>query len=300
MDPIPWIKRHKLSSVLLVIVSFFLLKDLVLSLATTTSSFQITRPTYDRTVGLPSSLDAGAVQSKSAPNTSPFSLTQTSMENRMVIKNSALSLLINDVKKTGEQIIAYAKNSGGYMVSASYERPNESPFAAITVRVPADKLEVALAYFRSLAVKVINENLVGEDVTDQYTDIEAQIATLKSTKQKFEEIMNKATKVEDILNVQREIINTQQQIDSYVGQKKALEQNAQLTKITVYLSTDELALPYTPSQTFRPEVIFKQAVRSLLGILAGLGTIIIWLAVFSVIWGPILAIIVFVKKRRGK
>ena len=55
----------------------------------------------------------------------------------------------------------------------------------------------------------------------------------------------------------------QSQIDSYKGQQDALKKNAQLAKLTIYLSTDEIALPYAPSETFRPQIIFKLAVRGI-------------------------------------
>jgi len=100
------------------------------------------------------------------------------------------------------------------------------------------------------------------------------------------------------LTVQRELISLQNQIDSLKGQQKYLEQTAQLAKVTIYLSSDEMALPYAPSATFRPDVIFKLAVRSLVGALRGVATLAIWIIVFGVIWVPVLVIIIFIKRLR--
>ena len=219
---------------------------------------------------------------------------------RVVIKNSNLSLLVKDVRKTGDQILDFVKSKGGYMVSTSYNRPDESPFATITVRVQAKDLDESLTFFRSLAIKVTSENLVGDDVTEEFTDIKERIATLEKTKSKFESILEKTINVQEILAVQREIINIQQQIDSLKGQNKAIEQNAALTKVTVFLSTDELALPYTPDKTFRPNVVFKQAVRSLLDNLRVAGEALIWVGVYSVILVPALMILLFYKRWRKK
>jgi len=94
--------------------------------------------------------------------------------------------------------------------------------------------------------------------------------------------------------------NLQSQIDSLKGQEQYLEKNAQNAKITVYLASDELALPYTPAKPWRPEAIFKQAVRSLVGTLRGLGTLFIWLVVYSIIWVPALfAYRYFQKRKKG-
>jgi hypothetical protein len=226
--------------------------------------------------------------------------TFSDTSDRIVTKTSDLSLLVKDVRETGNQIIAYSNNSGGYMVFASYNRPTESPFAAITIRVPTEKLDEALSYIRSLSIKVTSENLVGTDVTDEYVDIEASLATLGKTKEKFEEILEKAITVTDILTVQRELISLQQQIDSLKGQKMAIEKNAELTKITVYLSTDELALPYAPDKAFRPNVIFKLAVRSLLNTFRAGAEAGIWIGVYSVIWLPVILGFIAYKKLRKK
>jgi hypothetical protein len=110
--------------------------------------------------------------------------------------------------------------------------------------------------------------------------------------------MAKAEKIEDLLNVQRELINLQSQIDSLKGQQQYYEKNAEMAKLTIYLSTDELALPYAPSESWRPQVIFKQAVRSLVTSLRKVGTAIIWLAVYSVVWIPVgVGIYIFYRKK---
>ena len=221
---------------------------------------------------------------------------------RLVVQTSSLSLVVNDVRQVSKEVVNYTQEIGGFMVSASLDKPQEVPFATVVVRVPAEKLSETLDYFRSLAVKVSSENILGKDVTDQYEDIGTKLETLNKTKAKFEEILNKAEKVEDILKVQRELTSLQAQIDNLKGRKEYWEKTAKLAKITTYLSTDELSLPYQPEGVFRPKVIFKQAVRSLIETLRSFAKLVIWVAVYLPIWGAILIIIFIAKwlKRRKK
>lgn len=224
----------------------------------------------------------------------------TETKERLVVQESSLSLVVKDVRESGEKIMDKAKEVGGFMVSSSLTQPEEEPYANIEIRVPSDKLKEFLDYCRKLAVKVSSENLRGKDVTDEYTDIEARLETLNKTKAKFEEILEPAVKVDDILQVNRELINIQQQIDNLKGKQKYLEQTAKLSKISIYLSTDELSLPYAPPQTFRPKVIFKQAVRSLIGTTRKIATASIWVAVYAPIWILILAGYILAKKTLKK
>jgi hypothetical protein len=155
-----------------------------------------------------------------------------------------------------------------------------------------------MAAFKKLAVKVVSESVSGNDVTDQYVDLDAQLAVLTKTKVKFEDILDKATRVEDLMNVQQQLINIQQQIDSVKGQQKYLDQSAKLSLVSVYLSTDELALPYAPTNEWRPAVIFKEAVRSLIANIRGLGSLIIWGVVYLPILIPVGLIIWYLKTRK--
>ncbi|MDD5073903.1 MAG: DUF4349 domain-containing protein, partial [Candidatus Shapirobacteria bacterium] len=156
------------------------------------------------------------------------------------------------------------------------------------------KIEEVIGHSRELAVKVVSEQVNASDVTDQYEDIGKKLATLEQTKGRLEEIMDQAREINDILSAQREIISLQNQIDTLIGRQEYLEKTARLSLITIHLSTDELALPYQPSETFRPLVIFKQAVRSMILTLRGLAKSLIWLGVYGAIWVPIvLAILLF-------
>jgi len=293
-----WLKNNKLTAFLILIIAYLLLKNRLTPLQySLPSSYQ--KADYGYALNFKPGLGgAGEIASNIIPP--PQAAPPTAeVKNRLVIKESYLSLLVDNVVSAQKQIIKKAQDLGGYMVNTNLENPQEAATATVIVRIPSIKLDEALDYFRALSVKVISENLQGQDVTDQYVDNEARLATLLKTKAKFEEIMEKATAIQDILNVQREIINLQSQIDALKGQQQYYEKSAQMAKITIYLSTDELSLPYAPSEAWRPPVIFKQAVRSLIGNLRKLGTALIWLAVYSVIWLP-LGIIVFVLYRKKR
>ncbi len=216
---------------------------------------------------------------------------------RMVVKNSSLSLLVENVRDIQKQIIEKAESFGGYMVDSWLNSPEGAERGTVTVRVPVEKLDEAISYFGSLSVRVVSENMVGTDVTDQYVDIQARLDTLGKTKSKFEEILAKSEEIQDILSAQREIINVQEQIDSLKGRAKYLEKTAQMAKITISLSTDELSLPYAPTEAWRPRVIFKKAVRSLVGSARKAGTAVIWVGVYSVVWLPVTGVVYLIKKK---
>lgn len=279
---ITWIKANKLTTVLILVVAWLVWKN------------------YRPQPHLYSPVGIGGLDKTASLLLPRESAPAPEIQDRLVIKESSLSLLVKKVRETQKAIQQKAEELGGYLVNSSVSQPEQSEAASgsITVRVPQVKLEEALDFFRKLSARVVSENISGYDVTDEYVDIEARLATLLKTKTKFEEILTKAEKVEDILAVQQQLISLQQQIDNLKGQQKYLEKSAENSRITVYLSTDELELPYAPSQAWRPKLIFKQAIRSLIASVRKLGSVLIWLIVYAVIWLPALLIYWLLRRRK--
>ena len=300
-----WIKKNKLATFLLLVIGYYFINNYFNYFGVSLLGSKGRTSTYLGGGG--SSIAGGIALQAPLAETSKIALPniyppsqdfapQPDIQNRLVIQESNISLLVKDVIEVRNKILNYADSMGGYMVSASTANPQDSPNATVVIRIPSAKLQESLDYFHSLSIKVVSENLAGRDVTDQYVDIDKHLQALERTKSRYEAILEQATTVQDITNVTREILNTQRQIDSYIGQKESLEKNAQLAKLTIYLATDEIALPYAPSETFRPAVIFKLAVRSLVKSLRSLATLAIWLGVYSVIIFPALALLMIFRK----
>lgn len=284
-----WIKNNKLLSFLILLVLFLLLRGNLTSLPgivpqarppSLTTSERAISPGIGGTTRLPS---------LSAPS---------GEKERIIIKETTLSLVVGNVAKVLADVEGKAKQLGGFLVSSNLNVPEGVATGTIKVRVPEEKRGEALAEFKKLAVKVVSENIAGFDVTDEYTDLAARLAILEQTKAKFQAILEKATLVADLLEVQRELITIQDQIDAVKGQQKYLEQTAKLSLITVYLATDELSLPYTPDQAWRPNLVFKQAVRAMIGFSQFLGNVLIWVGVFTPVWLPAGLVIWWLKRRK--
>lgn len=283
-----WVKSNKLAVLLLLVVGYLLVKD------------RAPAPLSVAKIGLPIAGGGSemALRSDFMPPYPEPETPPTTGADRMVITETTMSVVVKDVSEAIKSVQQKSESLGGYMVNSYLSKPEEAVSGSITVRVPEEKLTEALEAFRRVGLRVVDENVSGRDVTDQYVDLEARLATLNKTKAKFEEILDRATQIQDLLNVQRELINLQSQIDSIKGQQQFLSQSAKLSKVTVYLSTDEFALPYSPAQPWKPEVIFKLAVRSLVSTLREAGTAAIWVVVYSPIWLPILGVIWYFKKRK--
>ncbi len=217
-------------------------------------------------------------------------------QDRKFVTESNISLLVKNVKDTEEQIQNKAVGLGGYVVNTNYINPDIASTGSITLRIPTGKVQALKTFLIGNSVRVVSENISGYDITNQYTDTQARLDILYKTKVIFENILTKAVNVDEILRVQQAILSVQDQIDSLKGSIKYMDETSKTMLITVNLSTDELALPYAPNDPWRPNVIFKTSVRSLLTSLRAISSGLIWIAVYSVIYIPLIIIFIVTKK----
>lgn len=295
MELASWIKNNKIPSLIIAVlaVGFILASKSSgprMNLLNLSKSYD--GGGYAPAVGAPMPLTFGsagesATREMAAP-VSDFAATP----GRMVTSESYFSLQVDNVNVKMQAVKDKARELGGYMVSSYINRPTESPVGNLTVRVPVNQADGFVTYLRDSAVKVVSENLLGRDITQQYQDNEARLVTLQKTRTTFEAMMEKTENIDQLLRIQRELMNLQSQIDSVILSQKQLEESSGTVAITIYMSTDEFGLPYAPDTNWRPEVVFKLAVRSLVITLRGLADKVIWLAVYGVIWIPVLLLLV--------
>ncbi len=275
---IDWVKTHKLSSFLIIVLIFVLASSLQ---NTKSSNFSTTS-----VAPMMGSAEFARTDAISAPAIGKVgvygqSLPPADTQTRMVTTDTNLSLKVDDVSQIISRIESVANQAGGYMINSSLSKPEGAASGTISIRIPADKRSSTLSEIRGLAVKVVSENVNGQDITDQYVDNDERLRILESTKTKFEAILADAKNVQDMMQVQSQLLSLQSQIDAIKGEQKYLEGSAKLTRLTIYLATDELALPYAPDTTWRPTLVFKEAVRSLVLSLRNVGSLAIWILVYS-------------------
>lgn len=292
-----WIRGNKLLVVAIIVILYLLRNSTMIRPRSYSNQayMNLDQAQSGVAMGVPS-----LSMSKQAPEsyTAPIQRESVAQGNpRMVSRDASMSIVVSKVAETQTQMIMLAEKAGGFMVNASTSSPEESSSGNFTVRVPSDKLTEVMTAYRKMGVKVASEQITGVDITDQYTDIQARLAPLKDTYAQFDQLRREAGTIEEKMNLLSQLQNLQGQIDSLVGQQKYLENTSTTSRITVYLSADEYDLPYAPAGSWRPEVIFKQSVRDLVTTLRGLGTWLIGVAVYSVIWLPQLLIGIFVYRR---
>lgn len=216
-------------------------------------------------------------------------------------KTSNLSLKVASVSTAITQITQIAKDGGGYLTSASTNRlDNGLVYGEISIAVPQDKLEMSIVEIRKIATKVIQENITNRNRIQEKTDLEARLKNASFSESQLQKLMEKSGSVNDVLQVQRELANVRETIESLKGQLDLLNKSVTYSTITASLSTQEDLLPISEDQWF-PLATAKSALRLLVKVAKFSLNLGIWLSVFAI---PLVIIILIpitvIKKIRLK
>jgi Domain of unknown function (DUF4349) len=162
---------------------------------------------------------------------------------RKIIRNADLTIEVTSTTQAQQQVTQIAETHGGFIVtSEAKQRENSEPAkrtidVKLIVRVPSPQFNSALSQIESLATNMPQRNVTGQDVTEEFIDLEARIKTQKALELQFLEIMKQATKVADALEVQRQIADVRTEIEKLEGRKRFLANQSSLSTITVNLTT---------------------------------------------------------------
>lgn len=211
---------------------------------------------------------------------------------RMIIQRASLELVVRDTAESIEAIKDLVRALGGYVAGSNAWREGDWLRAYLTLRVPAENLEQALDQLKALAVKVQRESLSGEDVTEQYTDLDARLRNLEATEKELLALLTEVREkpnatAEDILDVHRRLTEIRGEIEQVKGRMQYLQQMTALATIEVELVPDPLAQPVV-EPGWAPLRTLIEASRALVRSLKTVVDILIW---FVVVWLPILIII---------
>jgi hypothetical protein len=172
---------------------------------------------------------------------------------RMIIKNAEISLLVEDSDTAIDRTTQIVDDAGGYIISSRVwyqDWGSESyKYSTITIGVPVDEFERTMRRLRDIAVKVTDENAYGEDVTDEYVDLESQLANLEATRDRIKTFLDQAKTVDEALEVNEELSQIEGQIEEIRGRMNYLEDRAAFSTITITISPDLPELIPTPTLT---------------------------------------------------
>jgi len=207
--------------------------------------------------------------------------------NRLIIKNGEMNLMVADTDRAIDQVTDIAVNGGGYIVSSRTWAQDEFKFATLTMGVPVDQFEAVQRQLRALAVTVLSDTASGQDVSEEFVDLQSRLTNLEATAARIREFLNQAQTVDEALQVNARLTEVENEIEQIKGRMNYLKDRAAFSTIVVNLEPQRPTLTPTPTATpvaWMPEKTFEAATGTLSTILRSIGDLVIW---FGVVVAPL-------------
>ncbi len=228
-------------------------------------------------------------------------------EERMIIRTVDMDIVVEDTDETLRALRNLAESYDGYIASSRRWLSNEQAHGRMTVRVPAESLDELIDQLHDMAFKVEDENISGEDVTQEYVDLQARLRNLEATEKELlillTEVRESRSKAEDILAIHRELTEIRGQIESLKGRKQYLERMSALATINVTIRPKEAPKPVVERTEWSPLVTLNRALRAFVNIFQALVDLGIYVLIFSpFVVVPVLLLWLLVRwiRHRGK
>lgn len=180
---------------------------------------------------------------------------------KKIIKSGNMTLKVIDADDATFQITRIAKDNGGDIFSTSlYEGANNIKSGTVTVKVLVANFEKAFIEIKKVASLVVRESISGQDVTEQYTDLQSRLKNKQVEEQAFAAILQRSGQIDDVLKVTRELARVRGEIEVFQGRIKLLESQTDMSTITAQISEDA---QITITDKWRPFQVAKDALNNL-------------------------------------
>ena len=169
----------------------------------------------------------------------------------MIARVAGLTLTTKEFDKTRASLEDILKRHGGYMGELKVSAPSDAGRTlTATLRIPASQLDAAMTELKKLG-RVEDESQGGEEVTQQYVDLQARLANGIHTEQRLTEILRTRTgKLQDVLRVELEIDRVRGEIEQMQAEKKELSKRVAFATLNTTVREEYFAkLQGTPPST---------------------------------------------------
>ena len=211
--------------------------------------------------GAPMMMDGlGYEMAESAPQEAMSNESTEALMPQKIIRTIKLSLSTRAFDEDLEKLNAALEQYKGYVEYSDIaaDRGNRR-YANFTLRIPKDNLDSFLDQVKGVG-QTVSMTESQEDVSERYSDTATRLQTQTTKMERLIDLLSKAVYVEDILQIEREIADTQYQIDRLTGSLRGMDSKVDYSTVSLYMTEEVVTVsPTDPTLAERVRLAVSDA-----------------------------------------
>jgi hypothetical protein len=150
-----------------------------------------------------------------------------------IIKNGNLRFETGDIEATYAQIKTAVGKHQGIVQNDTEGKDYQSVFKNITVRIPNEKFDAFVADISKGVSYFDNKEISSADVTEEYIDTEARLKAKKVLEARYFELLKKAAKVSEMIEIEKQLSEIREEIEAKEGQLRYMQNRIAMSTVTI-------------------------------------------------------------------
>ena len=218
-----------------------------------------------------------------------FRPTTTEPMDRLILRTGQASIEVDSLETAMTRLRQVAQRAGGFVADAAVQSGrNQVRQATLELKVPSARFDELTEGLEPIG-RLEFVNVSAEDVSEEFVDLTARAANGRRLEERLIELLRTRTgKLQDVLNVERELARVREEIERIEGRLRYLKTSAQLSTLSVSLHEP---LPIVATQGHGPIIeAFRAAWRNFVAVLtAAIASLGYLVPVLALGWGVVAA-----------
>ncbi|MNK27558.1 hypothetical protein D3C87_459160 [compost metagenome] len=154
---------------------------------------------------------------------------------KKLIYKAELSMRVKDYNKVQTEIRDQTGHAGGYIVQFSENQSDQQLGGNFIIKIPADGFTSFIDGVGKIKHESLEQNIEGQDVTEEYIDLESRLKAKMIMEERYTSFMKKATKTDELVKFANELGRIQEEIEQAKGRMRFIDNNVAYSTVTIHL-----------------------------------------------------------------
>lgn len=174
-------------------------------------------------------------------------------DEQKIIKTARLAFETKDVEATHKKILQLASQYKGLVQNDNSGKDYNRIYKNMTVRIPTENFQQFIDGISEGVAYFDQKDISRQDVSEEFVDLEARLKAKRVLEERYLELLKKANKVQEMLQIERELSTIREEIEAKQGRLQYLQSQVSMSTVNIefYKTTAETGITQSYGQKMK-------------------------------------------------